>query len=641
MYMGSNSFAQVQSDDSDSLWSIVMPQYSVKEVDMGKVKVNNYKDSVIINMILNIGNYKSQVESVIFKGSDENSFKLVTPFQKIELHSKQGQNLEIRFLPKKTGKHQSKVYVITKVDTTIVDIFGEGVEPKIEIINNMIDFGTVKIGKHKDTINVVTIKNVSDKSITISDTKHNKPNDLDFSTLDGGGTFTMLPGEVHNMDLSFKPSQVGRTNGTLEFLTNDLQEKMIIQLFGTGVLSPNLLSFSPVCIGDDIVLISDSIPGALYYWSGPDGFYSNNRNVIIKNAQVHHSGKYSLYVVLDGVNSDTLEVDVLVNQYVVTPMDNDLGFRGSTERVENFIKLTNSRDFDYGALWLREKFSFTNDFETTFEFSVSKGSNGTMNEKSIPGADGIAFVIQNRDNPVLGQKGGDIGYTGFANSLAVEIDLYQNEYDPNGNHIAVQSRGYETNTPNHKIMNSLLGLNDKIPIIYQDSIYYVKIRYEWKNKRLQVFINNSPKLDTPELEVYGLDLVDLLNLEEGKYGYIGFTSATGAAYQEHYIYNWIVPCKNNLVSVDDNMEHSFSISVNPNPAIETLNIKLNLAYPTILNLVLCDVNGKIVKNIYDGYYNADLNTEIASDISNLSSGVYFIRFQSAGFTDYQKVIIIK
>lgn len=400
-------------------------------------------------------------------------------------------------------------------------------------------------------------------------------------------------------------------------------------------------AFSPVCIGDDIVLISDSIPGALYYWSGPDGFYSNNRNVIIKNAQVHHSGKYSLYVVLDGVNSDTLEVDVLVNQYVVTPMDNDLGFRGSTERVENFIKLTNSRDFDYGALWLREKFSFTNDFETTFEFSVSKGSNGTMNEKSIPGADGIAFVIQNRDNPVLGQKGGDIGYTGFANSLAVEIDLYQNEYDPNGNHIAVQSRGYETNTPNHKIMNSLLGLNDKIPIIYQDSIYYVKIRYEWKNKRLQVFINNSPKLDTPELEVYGLDLVDLLNLEEGKYGYIGFTSATGAAYQEHYIYNWIVPCKNNLVSVDDNMEHSFSISVNPNPAIETLNIKLNLAYPTILNLVLCDVNGKIVKNIYDGYYNADLNTEIASDISNLSSGVYFIRFQSAGFTDYQKVIIIK
>ena len=59
-----------------------------------------------------------------------------------------------------------------------------------------------------------------------------------------------------------------------------------------------------------------------------------------------------------------------------------------------------------------------------------------MTDGSIPGADGLAFVMQNHNYPVLGDKGGSMGYTGITNSLAIEIDLYKNRWAPNGNSIS-------------------------------------------------------------------------------------------------------------------------------------------------------------------------------------------------------------
>jgi hypothetical protein len=640
--MTMNVKSQDQTDNSDSLWSIVMPQYSAKDIDMGKVIINNYKDSNIINFVINTGTYKFNIQKIYFSGTDKNSFQLISGIPPFVVDNNSGSDVEIRFSPKKVGFHNALINIITQADTFKVKISGEGVNPQIQIINNTIDFGTVIIGKYKDTIQALTIKNIGTNTLTILNTKHNKPNDIDFTTLSGGGSFMLLPGEEHKMNLRFNPTSIGRTNGILEFIHDGVAEKVILQLFGIGKLSPKLLALSPICIGDDIYLSTDSIADAMYYWSGPDGFKSNNRNVVIKNAQLNNSGKYYLYVLYDGIASDTLVVDVLVNQFKVSPNDNTLGFKGSTERNENFIKLTNSRLYDYGAVWLKDRFSFTHDFETTFEFNVTKGSNGTMEENSIPGADGFAFVIQNRDNPVLGKKGGDIGYTGFSNSLAVEIDLYQNEYDPNGNHIAVQSMGFESNIPDHTNKKALLGINDKILTILKDSIYYVKIQYEWKNKRLRVFIDSTPNLIIPHLEVYGLNLVDLLGLENVQYGYIGFTSATGAAYQEHNIYNWVVPCKNNTVDVNDNyISDKYSMSVNPNPVEGTMNINLNLPHYEFANLVLCDLNGRVVKTILNRNTYSPINNNLSIDINDLSVGMYLLKLQTSKFADFQKILIIK
>jgi hypothetical protein len=64
-------------------------------------------------------------------------------------------------------------------------------------------------------------------------------------------------------------------------------------------------------------------------------------------------------------------------------------------------------------------------------------------------ADGFAFVIQNSSVTALGNGNGGLGYAGIPNSLAVEFDTHQDSWDPNANHVAVQSCGVNPNSPDH------------------------------------------------------------------------------------------------------------------------------------------------------------------------------------------------
>jgi hypothetical protein len=53
-------------------------------------------------------------------------------------------------------------------------------------------------------------------------------------------------------------------------------------------------SNSPICQGQVFYLSTNTISGATYHWSGPNGFLSTNQNPGISNAQPIHSGVYTL-----------------------------------------------------------------------------------------------------------------------------------------------------------------------------------------------------------------------------------------------------------------------------------------------------------------------------------------------------------
>src|SRR5208282_5338618 len=102
-----------------------------------------------------------------------------------------------------------------------------------------------------------------------------------------------------------------------------------------------------------------------------------------------------------------------------------------------------------GSAWWMTQQSIANGFTSVFTFQITHSIG--------PGpADGIAFVIQNSANfgsngqlSAIGGPGGDLGYgsvpgelnTPIDNSIAIEFDTYQNPWDPNSNHVAVQSCG--------------------------------------------------------------------------------------------------------------------------------------------------------------------------------------------------------
>ncbi len=127
----------------------------------------------------------------------------------------------------------------------------------------------------------------------------------------------------------------------------------------------------------------------------------------------------------------------------------------------------------------------TSGFTSWFEFQIHNPAICCM-----PG-DGIAFIIQNSTatDPSYGATGagltavgatnGGMGYAGINNNLAIEFDIDQNAWDPNNNHVAIQSCGPATNTPvhlpgtytigqNHNVTSCLLtqsAINTSVPII--------------------------------------------------------------------------------------------------------------------------------------------------------------------------------
>lgn len=81
---------------------------------------------------------------------------------------------------------------------------------------------------------------------------------------------------------------------------------------------PSNGSNSPICEGDTLFLFSTDAQNAIYFWEGPDSFYSNLSNSFIVNANQINSGIYLFYIVANGCRSksDSVMVSVLSNPTV-------------------------------------------------------------------------------------------------------------------------------------------------------------------------------------------------------------------------------------------------------------------------------------------------------------------------------------
>ncbi len=78
------------------------------------------------------------------------------------------------------------------------------------------------------------------------------------------------------------------------------------------IIPPPVSSNSPVCYSHTIELYADPYPGATYAWTGPNGFNSSQQNPSIPNANLNHSGTYTLIITVDGISSDPISTEVVV-----------------------------------------------------------------------------------------------------------------------------------------------------------------------------------------------------------------------------------------------------------------------------------------------------------------------------------------
>lgn len=199
-----------------------------------------------------------------------------------------------------------------------------------------------------------------------------------------------------------------------------------------------------------------------------------------------------------------------------------------------------------GAAWRTDKQTIVNGFDTTFSFSITNQAGTTF-------ADGLTFVVQNSASGILaaGSDGGGIGYasneyssTGIANSLAVEIDLWDNGPsfpDPNSKplsesnldlypHISVQTRGTAVNSPSH--LYSLGFVQDTGQYNFKNgSPHTIHLTYE--PGTLSIFVDGGA---TPAI-VAPVNFGSLLNLDNGA-AFVGFTASAGGGSCSDDLRSW-------------------------------------------------------------------------------------------------------
>ncbi|MEY3386754.1 MAG: hypothetical protein RIR53_1565 [Bacteroidota bacterium] len=226
----------LQSDYSDTTFAIVEPIASSRDVEMGQVLVGKSKDSVIVDLVRNLGSYGFSVRSIGFRGADSMAFRLISGLPEYSVAPNSVALGELSFRPTRTGLHQAEMVIVTQSDTIVHNIRGFGVAPSLQIVNSIINFGPVLVRTSKDSLGVTTLRNVGSSAMNILGIRHGPPNDVDFSTLAGSGAVVLQPGDSLTMNLRFLPRDVGRTSGRLEFSYNGLGSPATVQLYGEGVV---------------------------------------------------------------------------------------------------------------------------------------------------------------------------------------------------------------------------------------------------------------------------------------------------------------------------------------------------------------------------------------------------------------------
>lgn len=72
---------------------------------------------------------------------------------------------------------------------------------------------------------------------------------------------------------------------------------------------------APVCVGETIFLTATEVEGAIYYWTGPEGFLAETQTntVSIENATALMAGEYILEIAVGACQSQPLAINVVVN----------------------------------------------------------------------------------------------------------------------------------------------------------------------------------------------------------------------------------------------------------------------------------------------------------------------------------------
>ena len=246
----------IQSDTSDAVFSIIMPEPMIQnnDINMGEMIVGNTKDTIVSSVICNTGDAPLHVLGVDITGGDAADFLIPRGAGDFYLQKDECQDMMFEFTPSALGIRTAVATIRTTIGdfTDTINIRGVGINPLIEATTDVVDFGQFELGDGKDT-NVVLIKNVGADDITITETKITGPDTEQFDMVPLP-SFTLATGDDKELELNYTARYGGRTSSIIEFHYDGIGSPLRSMLFAEGIGGEVYPQVPDAYVGDRVEL---------------------------------------------------------------------------------------------------------------------------------------------------------------------------------------------------------------------------------------------------------------------------------------------------------------------------------------------------------------------------------------------------
>lgn len=220
---------------------------------------------------------------------------------------------------------------------------------------------------------------------------------------DNGGTWTDLDGTGAlvggTLDLD------GLEAGTYQFAytvvnaCNSTDEATLTITLNDIPATPDVSVSGPVCEGGDVQLSATQVTGAVYLWTGPDNFTSDEQNPLIDGATPSASGTYSLVVTVNGCASPSVSVNAVVNPAPQFTLEGDDALcEGQTGVImivpSNFDADSAGYEWYYNGELLEDVTAATIEITENGTYEVIVDANGcTASSEFVVSANSNAFEV--------------------------------------------------------------------------------------------------------------------------------------------------------------------------------------------------------------------------------------------------------
>jgi hypothetical protein len=223
------------SDESDAVFSIVIPSSIARNVNMGRVLVGTTHDTLVAGFIRNTGRAAIRIDAAFISGGTASVFAVSGGLPPVNVDRDTVHDMAFSFSPLSAGPFTAEIVIMTQVDTQRYNIYGEGVQPQIEVATRYVDFGVHPVGSVKDSVVSLMLRNLTAGPVNVRSIAQSGPDSVQFSIREGGVPFTLPPLGTHGMTLRFAPLRGGRSSGSITFEIEGASDAPQALLFGEGI----------------------------------------------------------------------------------------------------------------------------------------------------------------------------------------------------------------------------------------------------------------------------------------------------------------------------------------------------------------------------------------------------------------------